>query len=180
MGRGELCLSEPLRSERLGWTGLTLSGGCALGAGPGAGWSILPCISPTSPPSPGPRGAAFYPNQPRPSPPGAAAGPAAAWWGSWLDPEPRSTRGTGASRGSFAEIAPWIARSYPFEGCKARCWPSEGVVVCVVVLGGFVQPLQRYNPAPIPNAHASRHCKNREARRNRSAPFRSTTSWATK
>lgn len=48
----------------VGVDGAEIGRGCVFGAGPGAGRSILPCISPPapSPPSPGPRDAGLHPN----------------------------------------------------------------------------------------------------------------------
>lgn len=76
-------------AEEVGVNGAKIGWGCALGAGPGAGWSIPPCISPPAqgPPSPGSRDAGLHPNSSGKAP-GAAAGAATAWWGSWPDPAP--------------------------------------------------------------------------------------------
>lgn len=103
--------------------------------------------------------------------PGAAAGAATTWWGSWPDPASPGAAAEFPREGRFAAVAPRIPRGYPLEKCQAHRGGGGK--------GGFVQPPLRYDPAPTPNAPVSWRRKNQEALQNHRGTVCSAKVWAT-
>lgn len=103
---------------KIGW-------GCAPGAGPSAGRSIPPCISPPAQSPPGAGGCRSSPQQLRQSPQGCSR--SCRRLGGLLAKGPPQLAGV-PGWGAFAEVTSLLTWLYPLERCKAGCWSSQGWV----------------------------------------------------